>query len=75
MGPSFNVLNDLINEKGKMGDQNATFMFHKVDVGDCALAVEAMNFLKTDSRARQPSSPSLMQHGTRQVLPGKSSGR
>lgn len=45
--------------------------FRRLIFGGCGLAVGTMSFLKTDSRARQPSPPSPKQHiGLfRQALP------
>lgn len=68
---SLNVLNELRNEIGMMGDKSATFGFHKADFGDCGLAVGAMGFLKTDSRARQPSPPRPKQPSSGQALPSR----
>lgn len=41
----FNVLHELRNEIEAMGDQNTTFMFHKVNVENCSLTVGAVGFL------------------------------
>lgn len=66
---SFNVLNELRNDIGRMGDQSTIFVFHKADIGGCDLAIGTMNFFKTDSRARQSSRPSPKRRRTGQALP------